>query len=46
VMLNAGHYDAVPDQLLRWDDVAGKPNEGLLRRRQAEAALFAEVVNA
>ena len=46
LLLNSGHYDAVPDQLLRWDEVAGKPNEGLLRRRQAEAALFAEVVNA
>ena len=38
--LNAGNYDKVPQQLLRWVYVNGKPCYGLLRRRQAEAAMF------
>jgi lysozyme len=42
--LNAGDYDAVPDQLMRWNKgrVNGKLTvlRGLTRRRAAEAALF------
>ena len=38
--LNAGNYGQVPKQMLRWIYVDGKPCEGLLRRRQAEAAMF------
>ena len=42
--LNAGHYDAVPDELNRWiyarvdGEYVALP--GLIRRRQAEGALF------
>ena len=39
-VLNAGNYDQVPKQLLRWVYVNGKPCYGLLRRRQVEAAMF------
>lgn len=43
--LNAGQYNEVPDQLMRWNKarVDGKltPLRGLTRRRTAEAALFA-----
>ena len=38
--LNAGNYEKVPKQLLRWVYVNGKPCFGLFRRRQAEAAMF------
>lgn len=42
--LNAGKYDEVPEQILRWNKarVSGKliPLKGLTRRRAAEAALF------
>ena len=38
--LNAGNYEKVPKQLLRWVYVNGKPCYGLLRRRQAEAMMF------
>ena len=38
--LNTGNYDKVPQQLLRWVYVNGKPCCGLLRRRQAESAMF------
>ncbi|MBO4521155.1 MAG: lysozyme [Alphaproteobacteria bacterium] len=38
--LNAGNYEQVPKQLMRWIYVNGKPCYGLSRRRQAEAALF------
>ena len=40
--LNAGHYDAVPRQLDRWVKANGKTLPGLVRRRKAEGALFAE----
>lgn len=40
--LNAGRYDRVPRQLQRWIYVNGRPCGGLIRRRQAEAALFAK----
>lgn len=39
-VLNAAEYDQVPKQLLRWVYVNGKPCQGLIRRRQSEAALF------
>ena len=38
--LNAGHYDNVPAQMLRWIYVNGKHCSGLVRRRQTEAAMF------
>ena len=39
-VLNAGDYDGVPAQMLRWNKAGGKVLEGLTRRRQAEADLF------
>ena len=33
-------WDQVPAQILRWSHAGGKELPGLLRRRQAEAALF------
>ncbi len=39
--LNAGDYDEVPDELLRWCYAGGRRLAGLLRRRTAEAALWA-----
>ena len=39
-VLNAGEYDEVPAQMLRWNKAGGKVLEGLTRRRQAEADLF------
>ena len=38
--LNAGDYDAVPDEIRRWNKAVGEVLEGLVRRREAEAALF------
>jgi lysozyme len=39
-LLNAGKYDQVDDQLLRWNKDNGKVIAGLTRRRQAEGVLF------
>lgn len=39
--VNAGHLDAVPAQFLLWDHVHGTVIAGLLKRRKAEATLFA-----
>lgn len=39
-MLNAGDYEAVPTQLMRWNKANGKELPGLTRRRKAEADLF------
>jgi lysozyme len=39
--LNAGDRAAVPSELMRWVKSAGKTLPGLVRRRQAEGALFA-----
>jgi lysozyme len=39
--LNAGDHAAVPAQLTRWAFSGGKKLPGLIRRRQAEGALFA-----
>ena len=38
--LNEGGYDQVPKQLQRWIYVNGRPCDGLMRRRKAEARLF------
>ena len=43
-VLNAGEYDEVPNQMLRWNKVGGKVLEGLTRRRQAEADMFCGTV--
>ena len=40
-LLNAGQYHAAAEQFDLWDHAGGKVVAGLLRRRQAEAALFA-----
>lgn len=39
-LLNAGQYQAAAAQFDRWDMAAGRVLAGLLRRRQAETALF------
>jgi lysozyme len=39
--LNAGDRAAVPSELMKWVNSAGKKLPGLVRRRQAEGALFA-----
>jgi lysozyme len=39
--LNAGDYDAVPAELLRWNKVKGRVVTGLANRRAAEAGLWA-----
>ena len=41
--VNAGALAAAAPQFLQWDHVRGAVVPGLLRRRQAEAALFAQV---
>ena len=38
--LNAGHYDAAREQLLRWDHVGSQENAGLKARREAEFQLW------
>ena len=40
-VLNAGDYGGVPAQIMRWNKAGGKVLEGLTRRSQAEADLFA-----
>lgn len=39
--LNAGDYEAVPGQLVRWNKVGKKVSKGLTARRAAEAGLWA-----
>lgn len=39
-VLNDKQYELAADQLVRWDHQGGKVMEGLLRRREAERALF------
>jgi len=39
-LLNQGNYEAVPEQLLRWNKAGGRVLSGLARRRQAEGKLF------
>lgn len=38
--LNAGDYEGAAQEILRWDHAGSKVIAGLLRRRQAETALF------
>ena len=40
-VLNKGRYDLVPDEIRRWNKAGGKVLEGLVKRREAEAQLFA-----
>ena len=40
-VLNAGYYENVPEQIKRCNKANGKVLEGLIRRREAEALLFA-----
>ena len=40
--LNAGNYADVPAELAKWNKAKGKVLKGLTRRRDAEAALFAQ----
>ncbi|KQE76206.1 lysozyme [Acinetobacter pittii] len=39
-LLNKGDYQGAADQLLRWNKAKGKVLNGLVRRREAERALF------
>ena len=39
-VLNKGDYEGVPQQIKRWNKVNGQVNDGLIRRRDAEALLF------
>lgn len=38
--LNAGDYSGAADEFLRWNKAGGKVLNGLIRRREAERALF------
>lgn len=38
--LNAGAFDDVPGEILRWHRIDQQPSRGLIRRRAAEAMLF------
>lgn len=40
-LLNAGDYHSVPAQMRRWNKANGQVLEGLVRRREAEATMFA-----
>lgn len=40
--LNAGDYDAVPGELMKWVKSKGKRMQGLVNRRSAEAGLWAK----
>lgn len=40
--LNAGSYDAVPAELMKWVNAGGKMVKGLVNRRSAEAGLWAK----
>ncbi len=40
-VLNQKKYDEVPEQMQRWNKSAGVVNKGLVKRRGAEALLFA-----
>lgn len=43
--LNAGQYDVVPGELMKWTKSGGKELPGLVRRRRAEAALWRGVAD-
>ncbi len=38
--LNMKMWNDIPNQIKRWNKVGGVPNEGLMKRRNAEALLF------
>ena len=38
--LNSGNFNAVPNEIKRWNKAGGKVLGGLVRRREAEALLF------
>ena len=38
--LNSGDYSAVPTEIKRWNKAGGRVLEGLVKRREAEAAMF------
>lgn len=40
--LNAGDYASVPSELMKWTRANGKPVQGLVNRRSAEAGLWAK----
>jgi lysozyme len=44
--LNAGQFDAAATQFDLWDHAGGQAVAGLLRRRQAETALFQQGASA
>lgn len=39
-VINERKYEEVPYQIKRWNKVSGQVNDGLIRRREAEALLF------
>ena len=41
-LLNAGHYEQAAEQFDRWNRAGGKVLAGLVKRREAERALFLE----
>ena len=40
--LNAGDYDAVPNEMMRWNRIGKKVSKGLTNRRAKEAALWVD----
>jgi lysozyme len=40
--VNAGQFNQVPSEFLKWDKAGGRSLPGLTRRRHAEAAMFAK----
>lgn len=40
--INSNNLADIPNQFMRWNKVAGQPNNGLTRRRQAEINLWNE----
>jgi len=40
--LNANNKDLVPAEMLKWNKAGGRVLKGLIRRREAEAVLFAQ----
>lgn len=39
--LNKGNFNSVPKEIRRWNQAGGKVQDGLIRRREAEALLWA-----
>jgi len=42
-VVNRERHEDVPEQLMRWVKVSGRPMRGLVRRRRAEAGYGANV---